>query len=92
MALTAKGNNLLGIVQKMLEGKDEDNATVTVEEIAEYGDLSVASVRGTMGKLVKEGFMESVAVETEDGKKRKRISLTDLGWETDTAAYEAPVQ
>jgi DNA-binding PadR family transcriptional regulator len=42
-----------------------------------------------MGKLVKEGYVASDPVEVE-GKKRKRISLTDLGWEHDAAAYQSP--
>lgn len=70
----------------MLEAKG-DNSTVSVEEIAEEMDVSIASVRGTMGKVTKEGFMTSEAVEIEEGKKRKRIALTDLGWETDVDNY-----
>ena len=88
MGLTAKGNNLIKELQQMFEGR-EDHATVSVEEIAEETGLSVPSIRGTMSKLVKEGYIESKAVEVE-GKKRKRISLTDLGWEVDPDAYEAP--
>jgi len=86
MALTQKGNELLGILQKMLEEKGAD-ASVSVEEISEFSDKTIASIRGTMGKLAKEGFIVSEAVEVEEGKKRKRISLTDTGWEVDTANY-----
>ncbi len=49
VALTEKGLKLLGTVQRMLEAKG-DNSTVSVEEIAEEMDTSIASVRGTMGK------------------------------------------
>lgn len=86
MAMTAKGNNLVGILQRLLEEKG-DNSTISVEEISEESGLSVASIRGTMGKLVKEGYILSESVEI-DGKKRKRISLTDTGWEHDTEAYQ----
>jgi len=88
MAVTEKGNNLIRVLQQMLDERG-DNSTVSVEEIAEEAGLSVASVRGTMGKLVKEGYVASDPVEVE-GKKRKRISLTDLGWEHDAAAYQPP--
>jgi DNA-binding PadR family transcriptional regulator len=91
MALTPKGNELLSILQKLLEEKG-DNSHATVEEIAEYGDMSVASVRGRMSKLNKEGFIVSKSVETDDGKKRKQITLTDDGWEVDTANYVAPTE
>lgn len=90
MALTEKGNNLIKILQGMLEERGDDS-TVSVEEIAEEGGLSVASVRGTMSKLVKEGYIVSNPVEVE-GKKRKRIHLTDVGWEVDPDAYEAPAE
>ena len=90
MALTEKGNNLIKILQGMLEERG-DESTVSVEEIAEEGGLSVASVRGTMSKLVKENYIVSNPVEIE-GKKRKRISLTDVGWEVDPDAYEAPAE
>jgi len=89
MALTEKGNELLGVIQKLLEEKGDDS-TASVEEIAEYGNMSVPSVRGRMSKLVKENFIVSQAYDTEDGKKRKRIQLTDLGWEQDTDNYVAP--
>ncbi len=88
MAVTPKGNNLLKVMQGLLEGR-EDNSTLFIEEIAEESELSVPSVRGTMGKLIKEGFIVSEAVEV-DGKKRKAISLTDMGWEHDADAYEPP--
>lgn len=87
MALTEKGNNLIKVLQGMLEARGDDS-TVTVEEIAEDSGLSVPSVRGTMGKLQKEGFITSTPVETADGKKRKRISLTDTGWEVDPDAWQ----
>jgi len=80
MALTEKGANLLQAIQGCLEAKGE-GSSASVEEIAEFGDLTVPSVRGTMGKLQKEGYIESEAVEVEEGKKRKRITLTDMGWE-----------
>jgi DNA-binding MarR family transcriptional regulator len=86
--LTEKGNNLVKVLQGILEAKG-DNSTVSVEEIADESGLSVASVRGTMSKLVKDGYIVSEPVEV-DGKKRKRISLTDLGWEVDPDAYVAP--
>jgi DNA-binding PadR family transcriptional regulator len=89
MALTEKGNELLGVIQKLLEEKG-DNSQATVEEIADFGGMSVPSVRGRMSKLVKEGFIVSEPYDTEDGKKRKRIQLTDLGWEQDTDNYVAP--
>lgn len=88
MGVTEKGNNLVKVLQQMLDEKG-DNSTVSVEEIADTSGLSVASVRGTMGKLVKDGYVASEPVEIE-GKKRKRISLTDLGWEHDAAAYQPP--
>lgn len=88
MAVTEKGNNLIKVLQQLLEEKG-DNSTASVEEIAEVSGLTVASVRGTMGKLVKEGYLASDPVEIE-GKKRKRISLTDEGWEHDPDAYTPP--
>ena len=91
MALTEKGNELLGIIQSLLEEKG-DNSSASVEEIAEHGNMTVASVRGRMSKLSKEGFLVSEPFETSDGKKRKRIKLTDLGWEVDTKNYTPPVE
>ncbi len=91
MALTEKGNELLGVIQGLLEQKGDDS-TATVEEIAEHGDMTVPSVRGRMSKLSKEGYIVSSPVETPDGKKRKQISLTDTGWEVDTNAYTPPVE
>jgi len=88
MGLKEKSNKLIKVLQGMLEERG-DHSSVSVEEIAEEGGLSVASVRGTMSKLVKEGYIVSEPVEVE-GKKRKRISLTDTGWEVDPDAYEAP--
>lgn len=88
MGVTEKGNNLIKVLQKLLDEKG-DNSTVNVEEIAEASGLSVASVRGTMGKLVKDGYVASDPVEIE-GKKRKRISLTDEGWEHDAENYQPP--
>jgi len=87
--LTPKGNELLGVIQKVLESKGDDSQ-VTVEEIAEFGDMSIPSVRGRMNKLVKDGYITSKAVEVEEGKKRKHITLTSLGWEVDTDAYTPP--
>ncbi len=87
MAVTTKGNALLGVIQGMLETRGE-GSTVTVEDISNDSDLSVASVRGTMSKLVKEGYLLSEAVENADGKKRKQISLTDSGWDHDVANYK----
>ena len=89
MAITEKGNNLIKVLQGMLEERG-DGASVTVEEISEDSGLSVPSVRGTMSKLVKEGYIVSEAVETPEGKKRKRISLTDLGWEHSPEDYQPP--
>jgi DNA-binding MarR family transcriptional regulator len=90
MALTEKGNNLIKVLQGMLEARG-DNSSVSVEEIAEESGLSVASVRGTMSKLVKEEYIVSEPVEIE-GKKRKRISLTNEGWEVDPEAYQPPAE
>ncbi len=91
MALTEKGNELLGVIQSLLE-QNGDNSTASVEEIAEHGEMSVASVRGRMSKLAKEGYIISEPVETPDGKKRKRITLTDTGWEVDTKNYTPPTE
>ncbi len=91
--LTAKGNELIGILQDMLEAKG-DGTSVTVEEIVKYtqentdAPLSVASVRGRMSRLINDGYITSKAAEVdEEGKKRKFISLTPEGWEVDVAAF-----
>ncbi len=86
MAITEKGNELLKSVQKLLDEKG-DNSTISMEELVDASGLSLASVRGRMGKLIKEGYMISDPVEI-DGKKKKRISLSDLGWEHDCDAWE----
>lgn len=88
MAVTVKGNNLIKVLQQMLNER-EDNATLSVEEIAEESGLARPSVLGTLPKLIKEGYIVSEPFEI-DGKKRKRISLTDLGWEHNVEAFEAP--
>ena len=87
MAITAAGKRVVKVLQDELQ-KLGDNATMTVAEIAEAGDLKVASVRGSLSKLMKEGYVNSEPVETEEGKKQKRISLTAQGWEANTDATE----
>ncbi len=89
MAVTSKGNNLIKVLQQMLDERG-DNSTVNVDEISEESGLTVPSVRGTLSKLIKDGYVSSEAVEIE-GKKKKRISLTDIGWEHDAEGYEPPV-
>jgi DNA-binding MarR family transcriptional regulator len=91
MALTEKGNELLGILQKLLEQKG-DHSDASVEEIAEFGGMSVHSVRGRLSKLQKEGYLTSNPVENEEGKKRKRIALTEQGWEVDVENYTPPTE
>ena len=86
--LTEKGQKLLVGIKEIMEARD-DGQGVSMEDIAEHLDITVHSVRGTVGKVAKEGFITSEAVEVEDGKKRKRYSLTDDGWAFDVDAYRS---
>jgi len=86
MSLTAAGKNVVGALQEYLASKG-DNAECTVKELAEAQDLKQASIRGSLNKLIKDGYVvsEEREYETDDGetKKYKALSLTAAGWEAD---------
>lgn len=88
MTLTPKGLNLLTIIKEMLEEKG-DASSVSMDEIAEHSGLTIPSIRGTMSKLKKDGYIYTEDVPVgEEGKSRKHIAMTDLGWEADLSPVD----
>jgi len=91
MAITTAGKRTLRILQEELP-KLGDNASMAVGEMAEAAGVNPNSIKGTLSKLTKEGYIvsEEHLYEDEEGreKKQKRIKLTADGWEADVGEAE----